>query len=117
MNIERALHALWAALYEATEDQARDLADILHLGAGIPPLPPGAVMDWPTDLPADRRPAYCALAEAVVIQEELWRPIYAGEWEDVLATLVIGRDWDRISSTARDLRAAAARRSAGEADR
>jgi hypothetical protein len=135
-----ALHALWAALYEATDDQARDLADILRLSAEGPPLRADEVIATPVDLPAERRLAYWTLTLALLSQGITWRPIYAGSsghplatLQDrlrvarflisaiyaeslghTLATLVIGRDWDRISSTAQSLRAAAASRSTSE---
>jgi hypothetical protein len=121
MPIRDALDALWAALSEASDTQVRAVIDILNLGARIPPLPPGAAMAHPTDLPADSWSAYEALKEVILGQQEpwqdFWEPVYTGHWKDVLATLVIARDWDRISFTAQCLREAAARRSTGEADR
>jgi hypothetical protein len=109
-----ALRALWAALYEATDDQARDLADILRLSAEGPPLRDDEVIATPADLPAERRPAYWSLTVAVFSQGITWRPIYAGSLGYTLATLVIARDWDRIAATAQSLRAAAASRSTSE---
>jgi hypothetical protein len=64
MRKDTAMSRLRRALADATEDQARDVADILRLGAGDI-WHEGAILTEPADIPADRRWAYVSLAEAI----------------------------------------------------
>jgi hypothetical protein len=107
MRKDAAMLELRRALAGATEDQARDVRDILRLGAGEIWFERGILIE-PADVPADRRWAYVSLAEAIrLAPEEEWVPVHAGGWEEVLATLVLEGDWDTIHKTAEELRSEA----------
>lgn len=93
-------------LLAATPEQAQAARDVLRLGAGHLGLPDGASFVEPAWLPAERREVYIACVEAVHLDEgDDWTLIHAGDWESVLATLVIEGDWAKIEETAAELRA------------
>jgi hypothetical protein len=108
MTVSDALARLSHALVTCSDSCAHDIATILHLGAGQMGLPEGAVCGAPPGLVNDRRKAWLALSEAIRTNHShlaaSWTPIHAGNWESVLATLVIEGDWEKIASTAADLR-------------
>jgi len=106
MTKAEAYQLLLTRLSSATEEQARNVNVILERGAGCLPLPDGAVMTGPTELPPDRRHAYCNLVDGLrylSVDGNQYVPVHAGAWEAVLATLVIEEQWDTIAGTAADL--------------
>lgn len=111
-----AYRTLLDHLTTATEAQARDVRDILRLGAGDLGLPEGAVMTAPGGLPAERRHAYCSLVDGIRYlgggddPDGEYHPVRAGSWEPVLAALVIDGEWDQIRAVADDLRTDTIRR-------
>ena len=109
MTKTEAYAALLDILRVASEEQHRDVADILRLGAGCMPLPDGAVLTAPGALPPERRESYCNLCEGITWLSTAgaeYVPVYVGAWEPVLATLVLEANWPCIAETAAELRAA-----------
>lgn len=113
-----AYRLLRTRLAECTAEQARDVRDILRLGAGDMGLPDGATMDEPADVPAERRPHWYALVDGIRYyggagedgNDGDFVPVHGGAWEAVLATLVVESDWPRIRETADGLRLDSIRR-------
>jgi hypothetical protein len=125
VTLADALARLTHRLAVATDDQADDVATILRLGAGDLGLPAGAVPSAPAGLVPARRMAWLTLVDALRFtvrararlegrappdddagrDDADWTPVRAGDWESVLTTLVIEREWDTIADTADDLRA------------
>lgn len=118
MTKKEAGSKLKETLRTCTDAQARDVQTLLEIGAGLLSLREhgGAVVfSGPADLPNERREAYINLVDAVYNCEpesgaEEWTPVHSGGWEYVIATLVIERDWGKISECAEDLRRQAAER-------
>jgi hypothetical protein len=114
MRLDEALTRLTHALATASEERAAAVRTCLRRGAGLIPLPPGAEIQAPAGLVPDRREAWYALTDALRIEsvgvssdwrdDAVWHPVRAGDWESVLATLLIERDWEQIEKTARELR-------------
>ena len=103
---------LTLGLATATDAQAAAIQAILTQGAGLLPLPEGAVLQGPEGLVPSRREAWVTLVDALrldAVGHEAWDPdapvtlIRAGAWESVLATLVLERDWVTIERTAAEL--------------
>jgi hypothetical protein len=113
-----AYRLLNTRLFEASDSEARDVRDVLRLGAGG--LPDDATMAEPADLPADRRSHWYSLVDGIRYgggagedgDNRDFVPCYSGAWEAVLATLVIGADWQKIRETADELRLDSIRRAA-----
>lgn len=106
-----ALALATLSLSTASGERARSVSVILRLGAGHLETP-GLVYSSPAGLVPELREAWVAISEAIrlgsVGQDEWrddapWRPTRAGDWESVLATLLVERDWDAIERTAREL--------------
>lgn len=119
MTKKEASRKLREALAVCSEEQARDVADILERGAGLMPMPEGSVIEFGNpeinaSFPNDSRlrHALVNLIDAVYEtgsryeDEPNWTPVHAGAWESVLATLVIEGDWAKIAETAKELREA-----------
>lgn len=106
MTKRDAQRAVSHALAVCSDEQARDVADILRLGAGLLGLPEGAALSAPTGLVPQRREAWFSLIEAIRLDRdsEQFRSVRSGDWETVLASLVILGDWATIAQTAEDLR-------------
>jgi hypothetical protein len=110
-NLE-AYRLLHRRLAECSEAQARDIRDLLRMGAGDLGLPEGAVATEPAELPPERRPHWFSLVDGIRYlggageggDDREFRPVHGGSWEPVIATLVIEGDWDRIRAAADDLR-------------
>lgn len=108
-----ALALATLALATASGERARAVGVVLRLGAGHLPLPEGATYSSPAGLVPELREAWVAVADAIRLDtvglddpwrdDATWTPIRAGEWESVLATLLVEREWDEIERTARDL--------------
>jgi hypothetical protein len=104
MRKDTAMSRPRRALADATEDQARDVVDILRLGAGDI-WHEDAILTEPADVPSARRWAYVSLAEAIrLAPEDDWIPVHTRDWEEVFATLILEGDWDAIRRTAEELR-------------
>lgn len=108
-----ALALATLSLASASGERARSVGVILRLGAGHLETA-GLVYSSPAGLVPELREAWVAVCEAIrlgsVGQDEWrddapWRPTRAGDWESVLATLLVERDWDAIERTARKLEA------------
>jgi len=103
-----AYHLILVNLVAATDAEARDVRDVLRLGAGDAG-PPGVPVE-PAAMPAERRYVYYALVEGIRhlgcggADGDEYTPIRAGHWEPVLASLVIDGGWAKIRETADDLR-------------
>lgn len=114
MPLREAAARLTYALATCTDARAADVATILREGAGLLELPEGATLSSPAGLVLERREAWCSLIDALRLDAvgaegewddaAVWTPTRAGQWESVLATLLIARDWTTIEQTARDLR-------------
>lgn len=112
MTNREAYRLLRERLANCTLAQAEDIGVILRIGAGDLGLPGGAIMPEPAELPRDRRYAWYALVDGIRYgggagedgDAHTFRPVHAGAWEAVLATLVIEANWNRISETAKELR-------------
>lgn len=107
-----ALALATLALCTASPDQARAVQTVLEKGAGHLPLE-GATYSSPAGLVPERREAWIAVSDAIRLDsvgldqpwshDAIWRPVHAGEWESVLATLLVERNWEEIERTAREL--------------
>lgn len=116
MTMDEALARLSHALATCSDDGAAAARTILRRGAGVIGLPPDAVLTAPAGLVPERREAWATLADALRIDavgvsgdwraDAAFAPVRAGEWEAVLVTLLVERDWDAIERTANDLREA-----------
>lgn len=115
-----AYRLLRQRLAECSPSQARDIRDVLRLGAGEIGLPDGATMSEPAELPSERRPYWISLVDGIRHlggagedgDQKPFAPVRAGAWEPVLATLIIEAQWERIRETADDLRVGHIRRAA-----
>lgn len=114
MRLEDASVRLTHALAICSDERAAAVRTILRRGAGLLGLPSGAVLTAPAGLVPERRELWASLVDALRIDavgvsedwraDAEWTPIRGGQWESVLATLLIERDWETIERTARDLR-------------
>ena len=116
MTKSEAYTILLSRLSAVTLAQAQDIRDCLRYGAGLIPLPDGSVLTEPGGLTPDLREAYCNLVDGIrylsgdpraeenIADVSEYRPIHAGAWDPVLATLIIEQQWDTIARTAADLR-------------
>lgn len=110
MTNTEAYEKIRRLLVSIPDHAARDLRDILRLGAGDLGLPDGAVLDGPEEMKPDRRIAYCSLVDGIRClgggekATAEFQPVRAGAWEAVLATLVVEGQWEKIRETADDLR-------------
>ncbi|HEY3305237.1 MAG TPA: hypothetical protein VGL70_17070 [Candidatus Binatia bacterium] len=100
---------LRAALVLCSPEQASAVNDILEIGAGDIAPPKDATLSGPAEVPVERRHSYDNLMDAVYgcrpdSGGEEWQPVHAGDWESVLATLVIEGAWDKIEQVAKELR-------------
>jgi hypothetical protein len=110
MTSREAAQKLRQVLAHCSAEQARDVSDVLEIGAGVI-APEGAIFSGPVDVPSDRRHAFVSLIEAIYgigieadDPDRQWTPIHSGDWESVLATLVVEEDWETIAKTASSLR-------------
>lgn len=107
-----ALALLTLALVAAGTEQAEAVDTVLRLGAGHL-YEPGVTHSTPAGLARARRRAWVELAESIRLDsvgvegrwddDATWTPTEAGDWESVLATLVVQRRWEEIERAARDL--------------
>ncbi len=101
------------ALATATDEQAAAVRTILRGGAGLLGLPEGATLSAPQGLVLDRRELWCTLVDSIRVatagasgepgESDCFRLVQAGDWETVLASMLIRRDWTTIERTAREL--------------
>jgi uncharacterized protein YbjT (DUF2867 family) len=105
-TIASARRRLLDQLAAATPAQFADIMTLLRQGAGLLPLPEGTTLSEPKALPPDRREAAISLYEALVATPRGdWQPVYVGDWESVLASLVVDGEWRKIAEAARELEA------------
>lgn len=114
MTVTDAYRVISHRLSTCAPAQADDLLACLRFGAGHIGLPEGATCDQPSGLVPERREAWLALVDAVRLSvvgpsedappDAPWTPTTCGDWEPVLASLVIAGEWDEIATTAADLR-------------
>jgi hypothetical protein len=114
LRLDQALAALTHVLATCTEERAAAVRTILRRGAGLIGLPDGAVLSAPAGLVPERRELWVTLADTLRIDavgvssdwrdSAEWTPVRAGQWESVLATLLIQRDWEQVERTAAELR-------------
>jgi hypothetical protein len=110
-NLE-AYRLLRVRLAACTDAQASDLRVILRVGAGDMRLLDRATMSQPAEIPANRRPYWFSLVDGIRylggagedVDEQEFRPVRAGAWEAVLATLVAEGEWDKVRQTADEIR-------------
>ncbi len=98
----------------ASHDLVADIRTILVRGAGLLGLPKGAWLTHPAGLVVERRDLWVTLADVIRIgsagldadwrDEAEFTPVRSGQWESVLVSLIIERDWATIRRMARDLR-------------
>lgn len=113
MPIRDAYAQLTMVLVTASEEHAAAVRTILHRGAGLLPLSDGATLSGPPGLVPDRREAWASLIEAIRVSmvgasgeptdADRFQPVRAGDWETVLVSLLLARDWPTIERVARDL--------------
>jgi hypothetical protein len=113
-RVDAALARLTQALAMCSDERAAAVRSILRRGAGLLGLPPGATLSGPAGLVPERREAWASLADTLRIdsvgvsgdwrEDATWTPTRGGQWESVLATLLVERDWETIERTARELR-------------
>ncbi len=116
LRADQALAQITHALATCTDARAAAIRTILRRGAGLMGLPPGATLTAPEGLVPERRELWVTLADTIRLDTvgvdgdwraaAEWTPTRAGQWESVLATLVIARDWEQIEQTAAELREA-----------
>lgn len=114
VRLDEALARLTHALATCSDERAAAVRTCLRRGAGLIPMPPEAQLASPAGLVPERREAWYALADALRIEsvgasgdwrdDAEWTPVRAGDWESVLATLLVERDWEQVERTARELR-------------
>lgn len=115
MRLDEASARLTHAIATASDKRAAAIRTILRRGAGLIGLRAGAVLTAPAGLVPERRELWVNLIDALRIDavgvSSDWRAdaefttVLAGQWESVLASLLIARDWETIERTATDLRA------------
>jgi hypothetical protein len=113
MTAQEALARMTHALAMASDIQFEQIETILRQGAGDLGLPDGARLLEPAGLVDERREVWVTLQDSlridtVGVDEDWnpraeWEPVYAGNWESVLVSLVIEQDWVRIHKTADEL--------------
>ena len=105
MNMSDAIDTLRTNLAASTSEQLADLRDCSTLGGGtmyhaeMPGDPPESFL---------RQAILHELEDAIALDlsegDGEFVPCHAGDWHDVLATLVVENDWAKIAEIAKDLR-------------
>lgn len=107
MTNREALMAMTHHLALATDEEISAALACLRQGAGWISIDNGVPTE-PAGLSRDRRWLWLACAEAISYcgpWDAEWVPVFAGDWEIVLATLIVNDAWPKIYATAQDLRA------------
>lgn len=109
MKAREALDALTSALATASAEDAAAALRVLRDGAGLLDEPK-IVYEAPAGLVPERRPIWIACVEAIRLgsvgldgqwdDAASWEPVFVGDWESVLASLIIARRWSDIRRAA-----------------
>lgn len=106
MTTKEAISQIGITIADIKPERLEDLAIVLALGAGHisllseGPASPEKFLDWASVL------IRYELQDAVALdlsQGGTFAPVYGGDWESVLASLVVDNNWDLIRETAEDL--------------